>query len=506
METPTFAQLGDFQVQGYINPHTQVANFLGIQYATIPARFRQAQLVDTANIAVEGSLNATQYGPRCPQTDRRTRGDEHLFGELPRSFDFPKDEFGCLRLNVYTPRDIPAGKLLPVLVWIHGGGFTFADGGADFDGNYLVQHSVLSGRPIVYVGINYRLGYLGFLTSKELQAEAASNGEAGFANMGLYDQRLALEWIRKYIHHFGGDASNITLAGESAGAWCVLAHLRSNVPLATRAGVSATASGAEKLTALRGLPVEELDRLLAGQMATPLWDESWFIYHEGRQPVAGPAPFAPWVSGIVAGHTKDEVAPWIMRSRAWGYEQYRERIHEAVPDEPTTTKLLTVYGIAADASPMANFKAYSDMATDAFFSHLTLMLARDPSTSVSLYRFDQGDTLSQGSLRGLAYHALDNAFFLRLPSVAGAEADCNFQETADLFSNSVLEFAYGSQPWEEYHQQNRIMVFNGKESKLVESPAPTRWTRIIEDARSALGAAAWRAALKLVGLHHSSIN
>lgn len=189
-DQPVSVQLGSLQVQGFVKKETQVANYLGLQYATIPARFRQSQPVHHSSLT--GVLDATLYGPRCPQVDRP--GDSPLFEGVRRSSEYPTDEFGCLRLNVYTP-PAPAHELLPVLVWIHGGGFVFGDGNSEFDGNFLVRHSIDSGKPIIYVAINYRLGYFGFLTSKELQDEARGAGEVEFVNMALYDQRVALLWV-----------------------------------------------------------------------------------------------------------------------------------------------------------------------------------------------------------------------------------------------------------------------------------------------------------------------
>ena len=63
-------------------------------------------------------------------------------------------------------------------------------------GEYLVRYSMDIGKPCVFVGLNYRLGYFGFLSSKELEEEALGHGEAGWTNQGLFDQRLALQWVR----------------------------------------------------------------------------------------------------------------------------------------------------------------------------------------------------------------------------------------------------------------------------------------------------------------------
>lgn len=118
----------------------------------------------------------------------------------------------CLYLNVYTtsaPSDQP-GVLLPVMVWIHGGSFYTGSSSTSFYGpEYLVQEGV------VLVTFNYRLGPLGFLS-------LPSVGIHG--NQGLKDQQMALRWVKENIVHFGGDPSNVTLFGESAGSASVNWH------------------------------------------------------------------------------------------------------------------------------------------------------------------------------------------------------------------------------------------------------------------------------------------
>lgn len=116
-------------------------------------------------------------------------------------------------MNITVPTGTKSEDQLPVLVFIHGGGF--AIGGnwwPQYDFARLVELSVEAGKPFIGININYRVGALGFLTSPELRA-------AGYkANNGLRDQRTALRWIRENIGGFGGDADNITAMGQSAGS------------------------------------------------------------------------------------------------------------------------------------------------------------------------------------------------------------------------------------------------------------------------------------------------
>ena len=110
----------------------------------------------------------------------------------------------CLLLNVYVPTTgIDQGENVPVMVWIHGGAFVSGSGTfGDFGPQYFMD------RGVVMVTVNYRLGPFGFLSSATEELPG---------NLGLWDQSLALHWVKDNIHHFGGDSDQITLFGESAG-------------------------------------------------------------------------------------------------------------------------------------------------------------------------------------------------------------------------------------------------------------------------------------------------
>jgi para-nitrobenzyl esterase len=113
-----------------------------------------------------------------------------------------------------------AGRNLPVMFWIHGGGLHQGQSGLPlYDGKNMAEtfHTVV-------VSINYRLGQLGFLAHPELSAE---NTKRISGNYGFLDQLAALMWVKENIHAFGGDPAQVTIFGESAGAWSVAAHLAS---------------------------------------------------------------------------------------------------------------------------------------------------------------------------------------------------------------------------------------------------------------------------------------
>ena len=135
----------------------------------------------------------------------------------------------CLFLNVHRPAGADDGSDIPVIVWIHGGGYVSGDGLhiAGHGKNFLRLYdptNLVERHGHVFVGLNYRLSGFGFLALPELAAE---NPEGVAGNMGLLDQRAALQWVQRNIRGFGGDPQKVTLQGESAGAMAVMFHLTS---------------------------------------------------------------------------------------------------------------------------------------------------------------------------------------------------------------------------------------------------------------------------------------
>jgi para-nitrobenzyl esterase len=195
--------LADGQVQGQIID--SIESFKGLPYAAAPV----GELRWAAPQAVRpwpGLRSATSFAPACMQ------GGE----PWPPGAPAEAQSEDCLYLNVWRPAGAgadSAGGKLPVMVWIHGGGWTDGSGSAPlYDGTRLAR------RDVIVVSFNYRLGAFGFLAHPAL-TEASGTGSSG--NYGLLDQIAALRWVQRNIAALGGDASRVTVFGQSAGSMSV---------------------------------------------------------------------------------------------------------------------------------------------------------------------------------------------------------------------------------------------------------------------------------------------
>ncbi|WP_309124957.1 carboxylesterase family protein [Kocuria sp.] len=185
-------------VRGWVDG--EVVRATGIPYA-VAGRFT----APTPTIDWSELFDATAPAPACPQV-RSAFLEEIIGGAMD---GLPRDEH-CQRLSVTLPRDLADGEQLPVMVWIHGGSYTTGAGDAPIMDPMLL----VAEQRVVVVSVTYRLGLFGYL----------GTGHHRPANLGLLDQLAALRWVQRNIAAFGGDRSNVTAFGQSAGADAV-AHL-----------------------------------------------------------------------------------------------------------------------------------------------------------------------------------------------------------------------------------------------------------------------------------------
>ncbi len=376
-----------------------VRSFLGIPYAAPPTGERRWRRPE-AHDGWEGTRDATRPGPVCPQ-------------RIP----FLNSDTGnedCLFVNVHTPAQ--GSEKLPVMVWIHGGGFTSGDGlqFGGTDGSDLARQG-----DVVVVSLNYRVGQFGFLAHPELTRDSGTSG-----NYGLLDQVAALEWVQDNIEEFGGDANNVTIFGESAGGWSVCLLLTSPLGegLFQRAIVQSgiceqtlpTLAAAERqglrfATDLRceyGGPFE-IDCLRRKSMAevratlpgdpnfafTPGTWGTWFPVVDGevvpKQPrealAAGEFHRVP----VLIGATQDEGTLFVAMGhdylgRPMTAQQYPERVASLIPDADKRAEVLARYPLSNYATPGA---AMAELFGDGMLACPTLWAAEHFAAHVPTFTY-----------------------------------------------------------------------------------------------------------------------
>lgn len=236
------------QLQGTAGRVPGTVAYKGIRYATA-GRWEYPRQVT----GWDGVYDATQYGS-CSYQPRSFYNEEENLKKIFYYNEFRKGETytyseDCLFLNIFAPDTAKEGDSLPVLIYIHGGGFT---GGCGHEKHF--DGPVWPAKGVIGVTLNYRLGPLGFACLPELKEEAGFTG-----NYGLYDQLIAMKWVRDNISAFGGDPGNITIMGQSAGAMSVQQHCLSPLTdgLFQRAVMS---SGGGVSRALSAVPPEKTFR------------------------------------------------------------------------------------------------------------------------------------------------------------------------------------------------------------------------------------------------------
>ena len=313
-------------IQGCEGKNPGVAAYKGIRYATA-GRWEYPVQVKSW----EGTYDATAYGscsyqPRAFYDEELNEKKYFYYNEFRKGevYDYSED---CLFLNVFTPDTAKEGDKLPVLVYIHGGGFT---GGCGHEKHF--DEPVLPMQGVIGVTLNYRLGPMGFACLPNQQEEEGHTG-----NFGLYDQLTALKWVKDNIAAFGGDPENVTIMGQSAGAMSVQFHCQSPLTeglfqkaiLSSGCGMSGmmtgtveksvavwqdlmARSGCQTLEEFRALPAEDLFNLWqnnkkdiknGGMAVFPVKDGCFCVDQPNTKDIA-----------YMAGSTSHDMAPPILYS------------------------------------------------------------------------------------------------------------------------------------------------------------------------------------------------
>lgn len=376
-----------------------VAAYLGLPFAAPPVGDLRWRAPQPAR-AWTGIRQATEFGPACMQVGVSIPGEPE-----------PGMSEDCLYLNIWAPRR-PARRR-PVMVWIHGGGYT--NGATALP---LYWGDRLARRGVVVVTLNYRLGALGFLAHPELTAES---GASTSGNYGLMDQLAALRWVQRNISSFGGDPHNVTLFGQSAGAMSISLLIASprarglfNRAIAQSGGVFepiqlapnyllanaerdglafAAALGASSIAQLRALPAE---RLLASQGP---------VSHPVIEPVLLPrTPYDAYVMGsfndvpLLLGSNEEE-AHSLTDVRATTAKSYTHDIEEAWGALPPA--LIAAYPFATDAQARdARLRFERDLRFGWDMWAWARLHAKASTHPVFYYRFSQRPPFPRDTVRG----------------------------------------------------------------------------------------------------------
>ena len=462
-------QLDSGAVQGAASkadPAVQV--FRGIPYVAPPVGELRWQ-PPMAVAAWDGVREATEFSGVCPQGP----GLAQLMGVA-----LPTPSEDCLYLNVWSGA-VGQDAALPVMVWIHGGGLSL--GWAHqrlYDGVRLAQEGV------VLVSINYRLGALGFLSHPLLGGESGASG-----NYGLMDQIAALEWVQRNIAAFGGDPSNVTIFGESAGGTSVYALLAAPeseglfhraisqsawvtdgnfLPMAQAAASGgawvkqhfADADSAEKL------------RAIAAEALVPAQDQGFNIAVATGGDFMPEHPQAIFAAGkqmdvpLVAGTNTDEGTMFVGALPFETVDAYKAAITGMFPAH--AEKILALYPAENDA---ALFQVKNQIIADTWFAQATRnMLVGWNQVSSPAWQYHFSRRSPANPIMGAA-HAAEIAYAFNNLSPPAAEQEID-QALAAAMIRYWVQFATTGNPnveglpeWPAYEAQTDLHLELGDEIK-----------------------------------------
>ncbi|KAF9887688.1 hypothetical protein FE257_009641 [Aspergillus nanangensis] len=469
-----------------------INQFLGIQYATLAGKWDPPILSEK----VTTPLDATKLGPT---TVSPPNGIEIEFGQIQKALPVPdlqQSETECLNLNITTPADATPGSNLPVIVFLHGGGFAIGSNAwPQYDLKRIVALSAAEKRPVIGVNINYRLGIFGFLTSQELESQGYQS------NNGLHDQRTALLWIRKNISGFGGDPEQITIVGESAGGVSATHHLQSEVPLfkrlismggtnllmpplpqqvaestykaiVDRLGLGAL-SLSERVKALVQIDTEKIvTAVRPGDPVMPTLGGALnlkgYTYTEIHQGTAGQLdlPGRTWCQEIMIGDCQFDASSlevpndysadsygttlqasiltlMINRSTEGIAVAFRQSLTRSLGSSEKADRVLSAYGITEDIPDSDTFSGILKFANDIAFFVPVFNYAHCWSGQAFMYQFNEPNVWD-GPWKGRANHILDVAYLFQNYNEHLPEPQ---RRVAVQFGKDLIAFASGHAPW-----------------------------------------------------------
>jgi para-nitrobenzyl esterase len=460
------------QLSGVVD--SGVVSFKGIPYAAPPVgdlRWRAPQPVRPW----QGLRAATKVGPLCMQT---VNPQDNGVGPPPASED-------CLNLDVYAPVSGKGGKRA-VMVWIHGGGYVNGSGTAD-----LYNGSELAKQGVVVVSINYRLGRFGFFAHPALTRETPGGPLGNYAFM---DQIAALQWVQRNIAAFGGDPTNVTIFGESAGGGSVVnlmispaahglfhkaisqsglaranfAHLRPGDNSNERAAEEIGKAFASRL----GVTTDDVAALRAIPAARIVEAGDLNLRSEG--PMIDGQILTSRADVAFANHTQARV-PLLLGSNALEFPPdpgMAERFADILKFPALQgARLLSAYG--------GEDSFNTNIVSDLIFTEPARFMARTHSTiaPVYLYRFSVLSSGAPPSLK-LAPHASDREYVFRTLKASPWPTGRMDEKAAALISGYWVAFAKTGDPngggrpaWPKYQPgDDRLMDFRNDGPVVVKTP------------------------------------
>ncbi len=489
-----------------------VLEFLGVRYAQPPVgQLRFQAPVKPSMLAVEQA--AASYGQAAVQMRSGAGAAAYpplVQAAMTEAFKPPEgnkaegDE-DCLMLNVYAQKTgAEAGATRPVMVWLHGGGFSYGQAGL----NIYRGHNLAKNHDVVFVGVNHRLNIFGFLALDS----AGVPGFSGSANAGMLDIVMALEWVRDNIAQFGGDPNNVTIFGQSGGGAKVSTLL--SMPAANglfhkaviqsgaglRAGTKEDAAdtvsefiiglgisasiAAEQLSTISTEDILSVAREMGANRFRPSIDDVNIPAH----PFDPAAPAQSAGIPIMIGFTKDEQTLYNVGNPEWVKTtdaQVLEAANRAIPGKGK--EIAAAFKAAyPDYAPhhllmqvTGTFRSLS--------SHHTLA-TRKAAQPAGVYAYIFAHDIPPQDFVLKAPHTAEIPYIMdnvaNAPLFAGATEDD--MAMGRLMSATWVQFARTGDPngapglpqWPKFDAANRPTMFFQKDSKVVDEPFKEVWNLI----------------------------
>ena len=351
------------------------------------------------------------------------------------------------------------------------------------------------GQPFVFVSLAYRVNHFGFLTSEELLQEQRDLGYQPVYMQGFHDQRVGMRWIQNYVHLFGGNAKEVTLAGESAGAlsiWMQLkgreqnlfkrCFIRSFPPpkigtfkdcqkrfdaLIEALSISKDAPAYVKVAALRSVSAQALLKLTPIPPPEVIYDPEWLVspssVDKGPETLDYWVDTPAWVSEVVIGCTRDETS--LFGCKVWPSYSWSdaEAAFEQCYKPNVARKVLESNAFRHARSP---YEAMYAVSSEAAFAGPQIEAAEAMNqlgkVRVAFYIIE-GTEKHPGPLQGTAPHGADLTYYTYQP---GHRQYPEMACTSDAFSECLLSFVYGRGGWEEIGLAGRYMAFDGSKTGM----------------------------------------